>query len=295
METLPIKEPYSLGFFIKKKLKIVVRFLEERLPKAVFSSMWNALFPRYKSIVRFVYLVRGFVTYRFTDEASWQMVRMVHAVMPYSYVGSGGLEATYKLCKRAIAVGMQGEYVELGVARGGCAALMAATLFDQTRPAQAGRRLWLFDSYEGLPEPTKEDYCGVNGPAEATGDHVHSLHQGDCLGTLDQVKSLLLRTFKLPAERIVFVKGWFQDTVPHEKEKIGAIAVLRMDGDWYESTKTCLEGLYDQVLVGGAIIIDDYLSCYGCKRAVDEFVAKRNLSIELVFDGRGGCYFLKPA
>lgn len=295
METLPIKEPYSLGFLLKKRIKFIVRFIEERLPAAVFRSIWNVLFPAYKSLVRFVYLARGFVAYRFTDEASWRMVCLVHDVMPYSYVGSGGLEVTYKLCKRAVTERLPGAFVELGVARGGCAALMAAILFDEKLGAQSDRRLWLFDSYEGLPEPTREDYCGTDGISDVTGDHVHSLHQGDCLGTLDQVKSLLFETFKLPVERIVFVKGWFQDTVPQEKSKIGAIAILRMDGDWYESTKTCLEGLYDQVIVGGAIVIDDYLSCYGCKRAVDEFVAKRSLSIDLVFDGRGGCYFLKPA
>jgi hypothetical protein len=92
---------------------------------------------------------------------------------------------------------------------------------------------------------------------------------------------------------ITMVKGWFDQTVPKTRAKLGRIAVLRIDADWYESVKTCLEGLYDLVTPGGYVIIDDYGTCFGAQRAVDEFLAARGLTPTLTHDGRGGCHWLK--
>jgi len=93
---------------------------------------------------------------------------------------------------------------------------------------------------------------------------------------------------------VFMVAGWFQDTLPEYKNKIGEISFLRIDGDWYESTKCCLENLYDNVVTGGYIFIDDYGSVIGCKKATDEFLENRKLNVELMLDDRGGCYFVKP-
>jgi hypothetical protein len=87
------------------------------------------------------------------------------------------------------------------------------------------------------------------------------------------------------------VKGWFQDTLPVTRAKIGPIAVLRLDGDWYESTKVCFENLFDQVSNNGFVILDDYFSCFGCKKATDEFLAARGKAYPIIPDGRGGAYF----
>ena len=78
------------------------------------------------------------------------------------------------------------------------------------------------------------------------------------------------------------VKGWFQDTLPKYKDKIGAIAVLRVDADWYESTKCCLENLYDNVVTGGYIFVDDYGFVTGCKKATDNFLTNKKLNAQLV-------------
>lgn len=86
------------------------------------------------------------------------------------------------------------------------------------------------------------------------------------------------------------VKGMFQDTLPNYWNEIGDIAVLRLDGDWYESTKCCLEWLYDNVLDGGYVIIDDY-NLVGCRKALDEFIASRNIKVDIIEDERGGCWF----
>ncbi len=86
------------------------------------------------------------------------------------------------------------------------------------------------------------------------------------------------------------IKGWLQDTLP--MTIIGDIAVLRLDGDWYESTKCCLENLYDNVVSGGSIIIDDY-QLKGCKLAVHEFVLDRKVDVNMTFDANGRAYWRK--
>ena len=85
------------------------------------------------------------------------------------------------------------------------------------------------------------------------------------MGTIEQVSELLFDKLNLPKDKITLVKGWFQDTAPANKDKVGQIAILRLDGDWYESTKIPLENFYQNVSSGGCIIIDDYATCYGSK------------------------------
>ena len=90
------------------------------------------------------------------------------------------------------------------------------------------------------------------------------------------------------------VKGWFQDSLPSHSSEIGDVSVLRIDADWYDSVRCCLESLYDLVVPRGFVIIDDYGSCFGARKAVDEFMASRAIAVSLVPDGRGGVHFQKP-
>jgi O-methyltransferase len=282
----------SAELLVKKRLKKFVLLLEKMLPKSVFDTFYKVSFTVYKEFVRYLYLFKGFICYWISNNRSeWKMVKNIFRIMPYSLVGVGGLEVTYKTVKDVCKRGISGDMVELGVARGGCAALMANVVFDKTVCGQLQRKLWLFDSYEGLPDPTDMDFNSELG--DGTGDHVRPLPKGSCLGQLDEVKYLMFNKNDFPKDEIEFVKGWFENTVPVTKKEIQQIAVLRIDGDWYESTKCCLENLYDKVTSGGYIIVDDYQSCYGCRRAVDEFIQKRVLRPHIKFDGRGGCYFEK--
>jgi len=282
-------------FLMKRPLRAAVRGLQRILPAKAFNALYVAAYPAYKGIVRWAYLLIGFGMYRWSNSAKWRMVREVHRAMPHSLVGIGGLEATYLLAKGVNDRGLEGDFVELGVARGGCAALLGSTIFSAGRPETAEpRRLLLFDSFEGLPDPTNEDFAG-DPDSPRTGEHVTRLTRGSCLGTLEDVRDLLLNKYGFPESGIQLVKGWFQNTVPAAARRISQIALLRIDGDWYESTKICLNHLYDRVVDGGVVIIDDYQSCYGCERAVDEFIRERRLQVEMRFDGRGGCYFLKRA
>lgn len=276
----------------RKLLKKIVRTLHTILPLRLFNGMYHIMFPLYKGIIRFCYGLKGYLYYRFSDSECWLAVKIIYSIMPYTLVGIGGLEATYKVARHLNREKVDGDFVELGVARGGCAALMGKVIFDKDELERFQRNLWLFDSFEGLPDPTVDDYDVVKG--EGTGDHVHVLSKGACLGTLEEVRKLMLNIMCFPADKVIFVKGWFQDTIPLYRDRIQKIALLRVDGDWYESTKCCLEGLYDKVVAGGAVIIDDYSSCYGCQKAVDEFISNRKLKVEIELDGRGGCYVFKP-
>jgi len=283
-------ESKDLFFRLKKYGKSVVSVMEENLPEETFKKFYDFAFPKYKGAIRSAYGLKS-TALKLTGDQKAEMSARVHEIMPYTLVGIGGLEATYELAKKMNAEKREGAFVELGVARGGAAALIAGVAFEKGAPE---RILWLFDSFEGLPDPTAEDFGSDAASQAKTGDHVRPLPKGSCLGELEEVQNLMWNKFKFPKEKIQFVKGWFQDTLPVTKDKLGKIALLRLDGDWYESTKVCLEHLYDQVIPGGAIIIDDYLSCFGCKKAVDEFVTNRGIKVDLTMDGRGGCYFLKP-
>lgn len=279
----------SLGVVMKGVfLKPVLKMLEALLPPRTFDKFYASTFPLYKEVVRAGYWVGNFLTLKFLNAEKWARVKRVHAVMPYSLVGAGGLEATDRAAQGVNIAGVEGDFAELGVARGGCASLLGMSAFGAGAPP---RKLWLFDSYEGLPEPGERDFV-TNGD---TGDHVRPLPKGSCLGALEEVRAVTLGKFKLPEDRLEFVQGWFENTVPATRDQIQKLAILRIDGDWYESTKVCLEGLFEKVQPGGVVIIDDYDSCIGAKRAVDEFVAANDLKVTLCSDGRGGRWFRKAA
>jgi hypothetical protein len=273
---------------IVQALKPVLESSREILPDAVYEPFYEVLFASYKSALRAFYLRNVLNRWLARDQEGLFRAKSVRRVMPYSLVGASGLEATFDAASDLVQNGIVGAFVECGVARGGCAALMA-TVAAQESPA---RQMWLFDSFDGLPSPTSEDYGEDNG---ATGRHIRPLVRGSCCGRKDEVEALLFSRFGFARDSISLVQGWFQDTLPLHKKQIGPIALLRIDGDWYESTMCCLENLYENVSPRGAIIIDDYGVCFGCKRAVHEFFAKRDIHPRLIPDNRGGVRFSKDA
>ena len=102
---------------------------------------------------------------------------------------------------------------------------------------------------------------------------------GACVGSSkDIVEQFLVRRLGISADELHFHVGWFQDTVPRSATAIKEIALLRLDGDWYNSTKVCLEGLFDKVVKGGYVIIDDYGTFQGCRKAADDFFASRGIA-----------------
>jgi len=192
----------------------------------------------------------------------------------YTMVGSKRLLNFRHLIENAIAQDIPGDIVETGVWRGGACIMARAVLkvYDQGR-----RRVILCDSFEGLPKPDS-----INYPADSESTyHKYS----ELAVSLDQVKENF-RRFNLLDEQVVFIQGWFKDTL--KDLPTDAIAVLRLDGDMYESTMEALQDLYDKVALGGWIIIDDYEVVPECKEAVHHFFNERNINPVLnVIDGVG--------
>ena len=287
-----IGDPYGDAAFVYRRnpvvnaMKTVLGSSRAALPEPVYESLYAFSFGFYKALLRGMYFRHVARHWLARDGAALSRARAVHQVMPYSLVGSAGLEATFDAASSLVERGVPGDFIECGVAQGGCAALMAGVAAASPTP----RNTWLFDSLEGLPDPTEADY---DEQRKSTGKHIRPLVRGSCCGTKNQVEALLFSRFGFARDSIFLMQGWFQDTLPLCKEQIGQIALLRVDGDWYESTMCCLDNLYDQVAPGGSIIIDDYGVCFGCKRAVHGFFAKRDIRPHLIPDNRGGVRFSK--
>lgn len=188
----------------------------------------------------------------------------------FTLVSKERLENLYNQCKKFS--NTHYSFVECGVAKGGCLAIMKFT-------SGKNNKIFGFDSFEGMPNITKEDVSEYNKTDPLTGFG----KVGDNLsGGIDNVYNTFNK-LNLNMNNVTLVKGFFQDTLQKENiDKIGEIAVLRLDGDWYESTKICLEKLYDKVINGGVIIIDDYGHFIGAKKATDEFRMRNKILTPLI-------------
>jgi O-methyltransferase len=192
---------------------------------------------------------------------------LVRAVRPFTMVDEGALTDLAQQVHVAVLQGTPGHFVECGVWRGGAAFLMALVL---KRLKVRDRRVWLFDSFEGLPAPQP-----IDGPAAADVAAHPSRYFDNCTASIDEVQAAARQ---LGVEAYVeLVKGWFHDTVPRHKARVGPIAVLRIDADWYDSVSCCLAQLYDQVAGNGFIVFDDYYAYDGCAVALHEFLGARQI------------------
>ncbi|MFN2745496.1 MULTISPECIES: TylF/MycF family methyltransferase [Bacillus] len=155
-----------------------------------------------------------------------------------------------------------GDFIETGVWRGGACIFMKGFLKVH---GVDNRKVWVADSFEGLPAPDIEKY------PQDTGDRHHKV---DFLRvSLEEVKQNFQK-YDLLDEGVQFLKGWFKDTLP--EAPIDQLAILRLDGDMYESTMDSLSNLYDKVSKGGFIIIDDF-TLKGCRAAVLDFLKEQGL------------------
>jgi hypothetical protein len=173
-----------------------------------------------------------------------------------------------------IAQNYPGAFVECGVAKGGSSMAMAYTLLDL---GVGDRDLYLYDTFEGMPEPDAVDR-GRYGEAAAASWRKHRNDAGGWIAHgVEEVRGNLLRT-SYPEARLHFVKGKVEDTLP-DQAPAGAIALLRLDTDWHASTKAELDHLYPKLVRGGIVMIDDYFRWAGARKAVDEYVADHKIPI----------------
>lgn len=177
-----------------------------------------------------------------------------------------------------------GALVECGVRQGGAAGMMALAHLANANPPT--RHIHLFDSFEPMPEPKE-----VDGSWAAEQSRLWKLESQKV--SPDTSRKLLVDLIGYPRAMVTYHVGWFSETLPRDAAEIGSIGMLRLDADLYESTKICLESLYDQIATGGIVVIDDYNYFAGCKTAVDDFVGKISKSLLHCIDA-AGVYWIKP-
>lgn len=234
--------------------------------------------------------IRSFVETLTDDEQ-----RLVADAKPYSIISPERLIANMDAVAYVVELGIPGALVECGVWRGGSALVMVKAL---QRAGVDDRDVYLFDTFEGMNEPTDMDTSRFSEPAtttwqkaKASGATAYERYFQPAKFSLDGVRSLLHAT-GYPSERIRCVPGLVEDTVPDRAPS--EIAVLRLDTDWYESTKHELVHLYPRLASGGVLIIDDYGHWDGCRCAVDEYFSTLAPSIFLSRIDYTGRLGIKP-
>jgi len=231
-----------------------------------------------KPIIHFLFQAGFLFTVPKKEFSDLKKIRQIVKVKPYTLLSYSRLAKLYELALLIEKTSVQGDFVECGVCNGGSAGLVA-NIFKNN----AARDIWLFDSWKGMPDP---------GPKDAFADGGQN-KKGIALGYLSKVENLFFSVLGCPRDRVHLVKGWFQDTLPLTISSLKNISLLHIDCDWYESVKFCLERLFDKVVNGGYVVIDDYGYWKGCRKAVDEFFAERKLTNKIIPIDYAGVYFQK--
>jgi O-methyltransferase len=174
-----------------------------------------------------------------------------------------------------LAEAIPGDLVECGVWRGGACILMRAVLAVY---GDEKRCVWLADSFAGVPPPDPENY-----PADKD---LRLDLAADVLAISESAVRNNFKRYGLLDDRVRFLPGWFKDTLP--EAPIDRIALLRLDGDLYESTIQAIEALYPRLSAGGFCIIDDYHQIHACRQAVTDYRQRNSISAEVIeIDGTG--------
>ncbi len=213
---------------------------------------------------------RGFAIIRYTAGYPPEYLETFRAIKEFTATSTERQAGLIAAVEYVVQNKIAGDFVECGVWRGGSTMAAALTL---KRCGDTSRDLYLFDTYEGMSAPTSEDvmFDGQKAsdilsevkPAEGFGNYW-------CVAGLEDVTRNLHST-GYPKDKLHFVKGKVEDTVP--KQAPEKIAILRLDTDWYESTAHELNHLYPRLVEGGVLIIDDYGHWLGARKAVDDYFA----------------------
>lgn len=220
---------------------------------------------------------RGGPAHEFPFDFDAELGATIRLVRPYTQTSNERLFALCQAVRYLTTHRIPGAFVECGVWRGGSSMAMALTLMQRGDP---DRQLYLFDTFEGMPPPTDEDR-GVDGVTGAT--HLAQSDPDDewsawCNAPLEGVERAMAKT-GYPSANIHMVPGLVEDTIPAAAPD--QIALLRLDTDWYQSTRHEMIHLFPRLVPGGVLILDDYGYWEGARRAVDEYLASQSLPILL--------------
>jgi O-methyltransferase len=207
-----------------------------------------------------------------TQDVDPAVLAIYERVRPYTMTNLLRVNALVQGVQHVVQRGVPGAFVECGVWRGGS---VLAMLLKLQQLGAADRDIYLYDTYDGMTAPDEKDTSPFEQPALVTWQGAvnmglrawHHFFKPDIF-SFEQVKDTVLST-GYPAARIHFVKGDVRETIPAQAPE--TIALLRLDTDWYDSTRHELLHLYPRLGVGGVLLIDDYGHWDGCRKAVDEY------------------------
>lgn len=198
--------------------------------------------------------------------------------MAHTMIGQLRMDNLQYCLETCIREKVPGDFIETGVWRGG-ACIFARGVF--TAYSETDRRVFVADSFQGLPEPEPEKYAADAGDKHFTQESLR-VSEADVRKHFEQ--------FGLLDDRVVFLKGWFKDTLP--TAPIEQLAVLRLDGDMYSSTIEAIEVLYPKLSPGGFCIVDDY-SIPGCRQAIEDYRAQHGIEEPIETIDWTGVYWRK--
>jgi len=206
----------------------------------------------------------------FTDDER----EVLSAVREYTMTSAARVVSLVRAVDYLVSERIPGDFVECGVAAGGSVMAMAIRL---KMLGAADRRIWLYDTFAGMSEPTDEDRGRFGEPAAAR----YHKRLKDGVSTwinhpLEQVKAAVSTT-GYPEHLIEYVKGKVEDTLPERRPH--ALALLRMDTDWHASTAAEMEYLWPLLAPGGIAIADDYYRWRGSRKAIDEYLSTRRIRV----------------
>jgi hypothetical protein len=196
---------------------------------------------------------------------------IVEAALPYTMTGPARLQALVDAVRYCVAREIPGAFAECGVWRGGSILAMILTL---QRLGAADRDLWLYDTFAGMTEPTERDVSPLEAPALETWRASSGRPYPELFSPEDFNEDAVRRTLEATGydpRRLHLVAGPVERTLPERAPE--RLALLRLDTDWYESTRAEMEHLYPRLVTGGVLIVDDWGHWDGARRAVEEHFA----------------------
>jgi hypothetical protein len=213
----------------------------------------------------------------FSSDFDQPSIEIIRRVEKHTMTTPDRLYSLIQAVNYVVDAGVPGDIVECGVWRGGSMMAAALSLIQRQR---CDIDLYLFDTFEGMSEPSEKDvdYRGNSASARLATESLSTSSHLWAYATLDEVKRNMCSTNYDPA-RVHFVPGKVEDTLPQQAP--AEIALLRLDTDWYESTRHELIHLYPRLAKGGVLILDDYGHWEGARLAFDEFARENGLHILL--------------
>lgn len=211
-------------------------------------------------------------------------------VEPYTICSEARINATIRSVEHVVKNNINGDMIECGVYKGGQIMTIILTLLN----LKEERDIYLYDTFEGMTKPEEweeKNKSGFKAIEKFNKLKINDSSSNWCRCSLEDVKNNIYSINNYPKDKIHFIKGMVEDTIP--KNKHNKISLLRLDTDWYSSTKIELELLYPKLQKGGALIIDDYGHWSGAKKAVDEYIKENNINLKFTKDDATGRHAIK--